>query len=455
MSARNLHRVAVFLLFAVASTLALLAVIDEKSHADAGGPPIVIGGGTESNPVPNPPGDGSTGNPTPPPNGSVWMTGNIALTPTHYSGHHYEDMGGRLVTIAYHCEPKGKDADWVAVSVWWQIGLNKDTGEATTAPLVGCSWPLEPTDQRVTCAAFAQVTITRERSTAGVVSERLTSVNDTSAWSSDRTNVAKCEASRVEAYTNQQLELLGGYAVDTRTRLVPCVARTYYDGRGPKIVDCGAGKDKTTRTLYGLYCNGSKVRLDKDQSTAYTHDWGWGACTDGGGLIRCNYEGQAPTLDGRISMGGPFEVLDDRTDRTLRYPALSVDGIVGAPTDVRTRLNLGNKISPFRDGESANGARQAFISDRKLDAWQAGDFRKWELAWVAPGVQGKPWTAVKESAFTATVKVATWTIAQVDIYGNVTLTKGSTTMEAQTSCAAEEFSVDVFRARSTSATITH
>lgn len=309
---------------------------------------------------------------------------------------------------------------------------------------MGCIWPPEPTDTPVTCASRAVVTIRKEVGPAGESLPRLLdTVSDRSAWASNRSSVAACAASHVAASTYLPLVETGGYAVATLATTHPCIRRDYHDGRATRIVSCGSPRDRATTARIGIYCTDQGLGIDK-RASAYDHSWGFEACTREGGLIECVGYQADPRFAGVT--GTRFEVLDDGNARSLTYPRLRVRGLVGAPTNISTRLAVGG--SPYRAGAGGPDApTQPFYADGARFGTTSGDRATWSMRWLAPGAATQPWTGTKHSTFDGRLRVQVYTVEQVDIWGAVTYGTTTRTIAISTACSTQTASVDVYRAR--------
>ena len=452
MKSRTLSRT----VLALATVLVLLA--GAPAAADVDGIPPVFGGGTGTtgNPGNGTPGTGSTGTPTPAPDGSHWFFDEWAIHPgSGLSGKAIYPFEGGAVEVTWYCDRRdviAGDEDWLPTSAWVQFGLD-DNGNLTTSILRGCTYPGKPVDVPITCASKATVTVTKERGPLGEqLPVTLKTTADTSAWATDRSNVAKCEASVVAAETYIPLRELGGYLVSTEATAHGCSKRVYDDGRAPKVVGCGDPFIRTGTDKAGLYCSEGKVRYDTS-TTAWDHGWTWEPCTTEGGLMECAYDRYTPRFNGHPADNEPVGVLDDGIMRPLWFGPLNVKGIIGYPTEVSSRV-FGdiNKISPRRRDENAFYGLQPFGTAQdgepgSLD-WTLGDTSVWPIGFMAPSNHGQMWSAHKESRFTARVRVTVQVIAQVDIYGNVTHETETRTLTVRSGCASDDANINVSRARS-------
>lgn len=168
----------------------------------------------------------------------------------------------------------------------------------------------------------------------------------------------------------------------------------------------------------------------------------------------------AAIFNGRT--GNQFDVLDDGKERMLKWDRAQVIGAgVRKVKNETARLALGNthSISPYRDGETANGTRQPYVVSPKVNAW-ANNWRQalpvtnkkytgWEVAFMAPGVPSKPWTVKPTWAFDAQFLTYVPSSVSIDMEtGRWTVTDSIPYWyKSSETCTSPEVELNVYRAR--------
>lgn len=165
-----------------------------------------------------------------------------------------------------------------------------------------------------------------------------------------------------------------------------------------------------------------------------------------------------PVFNGRSSPTGSFQVLDDAKERRLKYDRPAISGAVDNIRNQTVRLGLGGNVSPYRAGEVPNSDRQPFKVVPDVDMWKHGwqqampDTNNtetgWDMAFMAPGVPGKPFTLTPTWAFRAEFLSKRVSEVRIDPQTNEwRLTMEDYWYTSDETCTGAPVDLNVYRAR--------
>lgn len=442
----SMTRALVIALCTIAAYFGLAAIAASDAHADTGWPPVVgEDGGTV--PAPSTPDPGTpTHEPAPAPEGTRWLYGSVAITMTDWSWNNGGDGEGGSAHLSWSCPPKSVkgDVDWYATHItWWHL-VNEETGVFEGGAGAACVYPPEPTDTVVTCSPFVDGAVTNPKgpsSARTIVSKRIYS-----AWSSDRSNPAKCANSAENINVSGTADDLGAYLASAGSRNLTCSYRTYPGtNRAARIHSCGNPTDRSSSTKMGVWCD-SKPKWETGPQS-WNHTWDWTGCTgDNKATINCQTDTVSATYRGFDATGAPVETFRDGVGRVLRYGNINPTGVTNI-RNMRSRLVIGDgvtttsDVSPYRAGANPTDPTQPFLIDEQI-GWVTGQQNRYTVAFMAAGVEPKPWTAHRDTRFDGDITIKTIRITGFDfdtlkpLVETVTKTVTATDINCATPAAA-------------------
>jgi hypothetical protein len=279
-------------------------------------------------------------------------------------------------------------------------------------------------------------------------------------------SLTDCRKSQKFNFETPSLKFWGQYEIGAQAQMQTCEYYEYFTINqrtgtwNQNYLDCRGGPKYWVNPAddrVELFC--PPPHLHKPGGEWHTdHSYNAEDCKGGPGATWTCGPVPTPVFNGRTSPNGKFEVLDDGKDRRLKWDRPAISGDVRNIENRTVNLALGRDVSPFRAGETTNGSRQPFKVVPDVDEWRSG-WRQampadnnsetgWDMAFMAPGVPGKPFAVTPRWAFQAEFLTQRVSNVRIDPFTNQTFfTFEDYWYTADASCPGAPAELDVYRAR--------